>query len=195
VGRVGRPPIRVIRGPRRIWIGGGWRTLVPLGALAGVYIGTRYYWPDGYVPIARPYCTGVTPEGCALRWQDVELDDGSTTVQCVQYCPRVGVEPPVPPPPVVTPQPVLPVPPLSCEMTVYPEPNLAGVSDDIAEDFADLGEVDWDNAIGSIEIKTGTWEFYEEPQFGGDAMRLGPGSYPDLGDKWTKTISSFQCIQ
>ena len=167
---------------------------MPLGALAGIYVGTRYYWPDGYVAVPRDACTGVTPDGCTLRWQEVELEDGGTAVQCVQYCPRVGVEPPVPPPAVVTPAPVAP-PPLECELTLYPEPNLGGVSEDVADDFADLGEVDWDNAIGSIEIKKGTWEFYEEPDFGGDAMRLAPGSYPDLGDKWTGTISSFQCIQ
>jgi len=148
------------------------------------------------VAIARPYCTGITPDGCALRWQEVELEDGGTAVQCVQYCPRVGVEPPVPPPVVVTPvEPVAPVVPLACELTLFPEPNLAGVSEDVTEDQPNLEEVDWGNAVGSISVKAGIWEFYEQADFGGDVMRLTPGPYPDLGEKWTKKIGSFQCIQ
>ena len=36
---------------------------------------------------------------------------------------------------------------------------------------------------------------FTEEQYAGGAMRLAPGTYPNLGPEWTKRINSFQCVQ
>jgi hypothetical protein len=167
--------------------------LVPLTGITGFYIGTRYYWPDGYVEVARPQCTGVTPEGCALRWQDVPTDDGGTIAQCVQLCPKAEA-PPVPVCP-ATCAPALPEPAAAtggCLLDIFAEPNFAGNNDETDEDQPELG--DWENGIGSIEVKSGNWNFFTEPDFKGEVMRLAPGKYGTLNEPFAKTIGSFQCI-
>ena len=63
-------------GRGRIWWGGGWRTFVPLTALGVVALGGAYYYPDAYVSVARPYCEGMTPDGCRLNWQQIEFEGG-----------------------------------------------------------------------------------------------------------------------
>ena len=79
---------------------------------------------DAYLTVARPYCEGITPDGCELDWQLVNFADGGGAYQCVQYCPRPGAQPPpqaaslAPPPPLPSSG--------ACEVTIYSEPNLAG---------------------------------------------------------------------
>jgi hypothetical protein len=188
-------------------MGGIWRTILPIAALTGLYVGSEYYQPDGYVTLARPYCTGVSDEGCPLRWQEVPLEGGGVDMQCVQYCRRVGiaaVPPPVPtavvnvPPPapvVGTVPPVAAVTPAgACDLTIFSEPNFAGMSAPSGEDQPRLSEAGWKNEIASVQVKAGTWDFFAEDDFGGEAMRLPPGTYADLGP-WTKKVGSFMCSQ
>ena len=44
-------------------------------------------------------------------------------------------------------------------------------------------------------MKSGTWDFFTDEDFGGETVRMGPGPYPDLGPDWTKKIGSFMCVQ
>ena len=189
--------VSVFRERRRIWVGGIWRSFVPIVALSGLYVGSQYYDPDGYVALARPYCSGVSEEGYSLRWQEVPVEDGGTEWQCVQFRPRLqAVDLPAPPPPqtLVTPVPAPPQPTGSCEITVYSEPNFGGMSSPATENLATLEEAGWKNEIASVQVIAGTWEFYAEDEFTGDSMRLPPGSHGDLGE-WTKRIASLMCIE
>ena len=77
---------------------------------------------------------------------------------------------------------------------MFAEAGLKGTSSPTTEDQASLDEVGWKNAIGSVMVKAGTWEFYSEDNYGGAAMRLAPGSSGQLPADWDKKISSFQCI-
>ena len=43
-------------------------------------------------------------------------------------------------------------------------------------------------------MKSGTWDFYSEPDYGGQMVRLSPGQYANL-EGWDKEISSFMCTQ
>ena len=83
----------IVKGPRYIYVGGARRLFVPLTALGVVLIGGSYWYADGYVSVDRPYCTGLTPEGCSLHWRMVDLVDGGAEPQCVSYCPQVGPPP------------------------------------------------------------------------------------------------------
>ena len=181
-------------GPRRIWWRGGWRTFVPLGALGVVALGGAYYYPDAYLSVARPYCTGVTPDGCRLNWQQVGFDGGDGGEwQCVQYCARPGQPPPARTVALVSPPPV----PQggTCEISIFSEPNFAGTNATASDEQPNLDEIGWQNQIASVQVQSGTWDFFSDQQFTGETMRLGPGEYADLGPQWTKKAGSFMCVQ
>jgi len=175
---------------RRFWWHGGWRTLIGVSLLTGFAVGPDFYYPDSYVALAEPVCTGYTDDGCTLRWQDVAADDGSTIPQCVQFCPRVRK-------PVAAgaaAAPVAAAPRSGCEVEVFADKNLGGPSFKTSEDQPLLND-DWDKKIASINVVSGTWDFTTDQQYNGDAMRLTPGSYRDLGPNWVDQISSFMCAQ
>jgi len=216
--RYGSRHVYAVRGPRRIWMGDAWRTFVPLAALTGIYVGATYFEPDGYVAAAQPACSGISEDGCTLRWQEVPLEGGGSDMQCVQYCgPRIGsarapvVAAPVSPPIVAAPPatvgsvPVSPAPTAAddmaqapqvpgCAMTVFADANFGGISSPVQEDEPKLSEVGWQNEIGSLQIQSGTWEFFSDEDYTGDAMRMKPGQYGNLGPQWNKRIGSFMCI-
>src|SRR5436190_2193370 len=179
-------------GPKKIWWGGGWKTFVPFAALGVVAIGGAYYYPDAYLTVARPYCAGVTPDGCRLNWQQVGFEDGGSEWQCVQFCPRPGLPPPPRTVALVAP------PPLAqgtCEISIYSEPNFGGTNATATDEQPTLSEIGWQNQIASVQVKSGTWDFFSDQQFTGETMRLAPGSYADLGPQWTKRAGSFMCVQ
>jgi hypothetical protein len=90
--------------------------------------------------------------------------------------------------------PVAAAPRQGCEVVVYQDKDLAGTPFKTTEDQPLLND-QWDKHISSINVISGTWDFSTEAQFGGDAMRLAPGSYRDLGPNWDDQISSFMCTQ
>ena len=71
----------------RVRYGGGWRTFVALSALGAIAIGSSQYYPYAYISAPRPYCVGLTEDGCELMWQEVETIEGDVINQCVAYCP------------------------------------------------------------------------------------------------------------
>jgi hypothetical protein len=211
------------RGPRSIYWGGRWRYYVPVAALGAIAIGSAYYYPDSYLSVARPSCSGVTANGCQLNWQMVGFEDGGGGgYQCVQYCPRPGAPPPVnvvalgsssnpessgasdaPVAPAAAVRPVAPVaaiPPAAapqgqCEITLYSEPRFASAAVPTGDDQPKLSESGWENQIASLQIKAGNWELFTEEQYAGKAIRLAPGSYPELEPEWRKSIKSFMCVE
>lgn len=190
-------PAAVIRGRRGVFRRGVFVPLVAFGALAAITIGSRFYDPDGYVAIAEPICSGFTPDGCRLQWQDVPTEDGGVEPQCVQYCPRpvAGI-----PAPVVVPEPapapVAAVAPAAggCEMVVFREGNFAGASEIVNENEPALN-ADWDKQIASVQVKAGNWDLFSEADYGGESIRLTPGNYPTLGSQGTGQISSIMCSE
>jgi len=180
------------KGPKKIWWGGGWKTFVPLTVLGAVVIGGGYYYADGYLALARPYCEGFTPDGCRLNWQRVDFLDGGSDWQCVEYCPRVGAPPP---PHVVRLVEPPPMPQGGCDISIFSEPDFRGTNATASDEQPFLSELGWQNQIASVQVKSGTWDFFSDPEFTGDTMRLQPGDYPDLGPQWTKRSGSFMCVQ
>jgi len=181
------------KGPHKLWWHSSWKTFVPFTALGVALIGGSYYWPDAYVSVARPYCTGVTPDGCQLNWQQVGFEGGGSEWQCVQFCQRPGVAPP----PRAAALVVAPPAPAGgrCELEVYADANFAGLNAQSTTDQPKLAESGWKNEIASVQVKAGTWDFFTEDDFAGENMRLAPGPYPDLGPQWTKKVGSFMCVQ
>jgi hypothetical protein len=182
----------ILKGPKFIWFGGHRRFFVPVGILGVALIGGSYWYPDGYVSIEGPACTGFTPDGCQLHWRMVDFEDGGAEPQCVQYCPQVG-----PPPAQAA---ALPPPPAfaqggACQVTIFAQPNFAGLSAPTEESQPDLSQTGWRNEISSIQVQAGTWDFFSEENYGGESMRLSTGPYPNLAPEWAKRIGSFMCVQ
>ena len=209
--------IGINRDRRRIYVNNRWRTLIPLIALGTFMYDDETYYADGYVSMAEPVCTGYTEDGSRLRWMAVPTEDGGSEYQCVAYSTQrnrtvteitVPEEPmaEVPPavqrettgigpanePPAASSEPPA-APATGCELLIYSETNFKGVSAPVDESQSSLSEDGWQNEIASLQIKSGTWDFYSDEDYAGEMMRLGAGSYPTLDPKWSKHIGSFMC--
>jgi len=180
----------IVKGQKFMHVGGHRRLFVPLGALGAILFEGSYWYPDGYVSIAGPYCAGYTPDGCELHWRMVDFDDGGGEPQCVQYCPLAGP----PPAEVATLPPPPPLPEGTCQLTIFSNPNFAGTSAPAGDNQPNLSESGWQNAISSVQVQAGTWDFFSDDDYGGDTMRLTAGPYPMLTPDWDKKINSFMCV-
>ena len=199
--------VTIFRGPRHVWIGGVERSFVAASVLPGLYLGSDYYAPQGYIAVAQPACYGKTAEGCLLRWQQVPLESGGSDVQCVQLCRSSGGG--LAPGPAaqqiaaaaqaLASEPMAPAPAQAqtaggCEVAIYADVNFAGQATSTVENQPRLGDVGWKGEIASVQVKGGTWDFFSDDDYGGQTMRLPPGEYTQLGPQWTKQISSFMCL-
>jgi beta/gamma crystallin len=200
-----RPAFPVVQRNDRFWplhrdrkfisLRGQRRFFVPVALLGVVVIGGSYWYPDGYVSMEGPACTGYTADGCQLQWRMVDFDDGGDggEPQCVQYCPQAGPAPeqvatlPPPPPPLA--------PGGACQTTIYSEPNFDGSSAPTGDSQPILSQTGWRNEIASIVVRAGTWDFFADENFGGESLRLTPGTYPTLPPEWTRHIGSFMCVE
>ena len=213
----GRRRIGINRDRRRIFVNNRWRTLIPLIALGTFMYGDDTYYADGYVSMSEPVCTGYAEDGSRLRWMAVPTEDGGSEYQCVSYSTQrnrtvteieVPEEPMAEAPPVAEPETtgvgpaneppavassVPAAPATGCELLIYSETNFKGLSAPSEENQSSLSEDGWQNEIASVQIKSGTWDFYSDEDYAGEMMRLSAGSYPTLDPKWTKHIGSFMC--
>ncbi|MBX9844636.1 MAG: beta/gamma crystallin family protein [Xanthobacteraceae bacterium] len=180
-------------GPKKIWWGNKWKWFVPVSALGVVVLGGAYYYPYSYLAVSRPYCEGITPDGCRLNWQRVDFEDGDSEWQCVQFCRRPGNPPPPRTVALVAPPPV----PQggACQISIYSEPNFGGVNATASEEQPRLAENGWQNQVASVKVAAGTWDFFTDPEFTGETMRLAPGDYPTLAPEWSRKAGSFMCVQ
>ena len=83
----------------------------------------------------------------------------------------------------------------ACELSIFSEPNFAGTNATANTEQPRLGEIGWQNQIASVRVASGTWDFFSDPEFTGETMRLQPGEYGDLGPQWSKQAGSFMCVQ
>ena len=171
-------------GPKKIWWGSGWKTFVPLTALGVVALGGAYYYPDAYLSVARPYCSGITPDGCRLNWQRVDFEDGDGDWQCVQFCPRPGAAAAAAHRRAG--RAAADGAGRACELSIFSEPNFGGTNATANDEQPTSSEIGWQNQIASVQVQSGTWDFFSDQQFTGETMRLPPGEYADLGPQWTK---------
>lgn len=214
--------VTIYRQPRMFWRGNTIVRLIAVGALGTIVVGGAQYIPDGYVIVPRPACGGVTPEGCSLRWQAVPTMDGGSEAQCVQYCPPGRAEildarlreipqgsrplppaaEPEPPPALAPAQAVAAVPPVQmqqppaqgCEVAIYNGLNFSGEAVRTNDSQPNLND-QWNRQIASLQVIAGTWDFFKGEDFSGEAMRLAPGEYGDLGGAWARQIGSFMCSE
>src|SRR5262249_49358262 len=160
IGVINNRYVNIFRGPRQIWWAGTWVTLAALVVIPAVWVGGLEYDPWGYVALAEPVCSGVTPEGYRLRWQDVPTDTGVVVPQCVAYYPRGKAAPAVavgavPGQAVGAAQPVAAAMAQGCLVDIYSQVAFTGMSSDVAADQPRLSEYGWGKQIYSLDVKSG----------------------------------------
>lgn len=80
-----------------------------------------------------------------------------------------------------------------CEAVVYSKKDFQGDTVIFTEDQPYVGD-DWNDTISSLEAKSGKWEFFQDPDYGGDRVRLFAPHTLSLDDRWAGKISSARCI-
>jgi hypothetical protein len=140
------------------------------GVLSWFWYDDAIYDYDPIIPtlVSVPVCLNDDTDDCEAR--------PLASVQRVAYRP--------PPAPVAG----------ACELAVFWEPNFAGERLLAKQDVPYVGD-QWNDHVTSIEIKSGAWEFYQDPEYGGDMIKMVAGPYPRLEDNWTGRISSFRCVK
>jgi hypothetical protein len=83
----------------------------------------------------------------------------------------------------------------SCQLTIYADPDFAGLSAPTSDNQPVLSDTGWKDEISSIQVQTGTWDFFSTENFGGESIRMAAGSYPMLAPEWNKKIGSFMCVE
>ncbi len=78
---------------------------------------------------------------------------------------------------------------------IYAEPDFAGTSAPASENQPSLSVSGWQNAISSIQVQSGTWDFFTDDDYGGNTLRLASGTYPMLTPDWDKKINSMMCVE
>jgi hypothetical protein len=83
----------------------------------------------------------------------------------------------------------------AAEVIVYELTDFGGNSLDATDDQSYVGD-QWDDKISSIKVKSGTWRFYEDINYGGRYWDLGPGEYSSVENVGIPddSISSFKQI-
>jgi len=140
------------------------------GALSWFWYDDPVYDYDPVIPTLAsvPVCDSDDTDDCAM--------EPLATVRPAGYRP--------PPAPAVG----------DCDLEVFGDPGFGGERLHAKEDMPYVGDA-WNDHISSIQIRSGTWQFYQDPEFGGEMIRMAPGEYPQLDAKWTGQISSFRCMQ
>ena len=206
--------IVVIRDPRRIWIGDGWRTFPVYTAIGLWTFAGATLFADGYVNVASNACYGPTDDGCRLRWQELTFAEGGSDYQCVKYCKTRTAGGPVrlaedddqttgavsvsaaasaaASTGAAASAGSTPAAEGACDLTIYEHPNFKGMAAANQEDRPTLEDSGWKDAISSIEVKSGIWDFFTEDNYRGEAMRLKPGQYATL-HAFSQKIGSLMC--
>lgn len=68
------------------------------------------------------------------------------------------------------------------DMTIYDHRGFTGESRVITDDIADLEDLDFDNKVSAVIVRSGTWILFRDDDFEGETITLGPGQYPNLED-------------
>ena len=84
------------------------------------------------------------------------------------------------------------------EVVVYSDANWGGAEWRTNLDYTYVGD-DWNDSISSIVIVSGTWQFFENSEFGGAASNpIGPGYYSFVENSdvnmQNDSISSFRIV-
>lgn len=83
------------------------------------------------------------------------------------------------------------------EIVVFEDVNFGGSEWRTNLDYSYVGD-DWNDSISSVIVISGTWQFFENANFGGASTVVGPGYYSFVENQpfnmTNDTISSFRVV-
>ena len=153
-------------GDFRAGLTAAWFGTVPAVLIGGI---ATWYWYDDLVPDDDAYVTTLAE----VPYCDDDSDD-------------CGVRP--------VPARARPAPAArrGCLVSVYDERDFDGNVWTTSADQPDLGDK-WSNRITSVQVISGTWDFFLEPKYQNEMLTLENGTYSYVGDDWKDQINSFRC--
>src|SRR5262245_521757 len=80
----------------------------------------------------------------------------------------------------------------AAEMTVYKQPNFNGASLTLRGDSGNLANQGFHDQVSSIQVRSGSWQVCTQPNFAGECVTLGPGSYGALEQRLNHRIESVR---
>lgn len=80
----------------------------------------------------------------------------------------------------------------AAELTLYEQPNYAGMQVTIRGYVADVGSIGFGSRASSLLVTSGRWEACTEPAFRGDCVVFQPGEYPVLDRRLNNRIASLR---
>lgn len=81
----------------------------------------------------------------------------------------------------------------AAEMTIYQGRDFRGPSYTLRGN-ANLGDIDFQNKVSSIVVRSGTWDVCTERDLAGQCVTLYPGEYPVLNRRLNNRIESMRVI-
>ena len=81
----------------------------------------------------------------------------------------------------------------AAEMTIFQGPDFRGPSYTLKGN-ANLGDIDFQNKVSSIVVRSGTWDVCTEPDLAGQCATLYPGEYPVLNSRLNNRIESMRVV-
>jgi len=82
----------------------------------------------------------------------------------------------------------------AAEMTIYGQPGFQGRSYTLKGN-ANLADINFQNRVSSIVIRSGTWDVCTEPDLQGHCVTLQPGEYPQLDRSLNDRIESMRVVE
>jgi hypothetical protein len=81
----------------------------------------------------------------------------------------------------------------AAEMTIFQGRDFRGPSYTLHNN-ANLGDIDFQNRVSSIVVRSGTWDVCTEPNLQGECVTLLPGEYPRLNARLNDRIESMRLV-
>ena len=81
----------------------------------------------------------------------------------------------------------------AAEMTIFQGRDFRGPSYTL-HDNANLGDINFQNKVSSIIVRSGTWDVCTEPDLAGQCATLYPGEYPVLNSRLNDRIESMRLV-
>src|SRR5205085_5442713 len=81
----------------------------------------------------------------------------------------------------------------AAEMTIFQGRNFHGPSYTLKGN-ANLADINFQNTVSSIVVRSGTWDVCTEPDLAGQCVTLYPGEYPVLNSRLNDRIESMRVV-
>ena len=80
------------------------------------------------------------------------------------------------------------------ELTLFADSDFRGARVTVQSDVRDLRQLNFNDRVSSVVVRSGTWELCQDSNFGGRCAQFGPGEYRTLPD-FNDAVSSLREVR